>query len=70
MHKEISLLESLCGTDFTVNFLDGKSFRVFTQPGTVIKPEQIMTIEGKGMPFHKKPYKFGNLFIKFSVKFP
>jgi DnaJ-class molecular chaperone len=29
-----------------------------------------MTVEEKGLPFHKNPYKFGNLFILFRVKFP
>jgi DnaJ-class molecular chaperone len=29
-----------------------------------------MTIEDKGLPFHKNPYKFGNLFVLFSVEFP
>jgi len=29
-----------------------------------------MTIEDKGLPFHKNPYKFGNLFVLFKVKFP
>lgn len=29
-----------------------------------------MTVEGLGMPFHKTPYKFGNLFITFKIKFP
>lgn len=29
-----------------------------------------MTCEGLGMPFHKTPYKYGNLFINFKVKFP
>jgi len=29
-----------------------------------------MTIEEKGLPFHKNPYKFGNLFVMFHVKFP
>jgi DnaJ family protein A protein 2 len=29
-----------------------------------------MTIPDKGLPFHKNPYKFGNLFILFTVKFP
>ena len=29
-----------------------------------------MTVEEKGLPFHKNPYKFGNLFILFTVKFP
>lgn len=29
-----------------------------------------MTCEGLGMPFHKTPYKYGNLFITFKIKFP
>ena len=29
-----------------------------------------MTCEGLGMPFHKTPYKFGNLFVNFKIKFP
>ena len=29
-----------------------------------------MTIEDKGMPFHKSPFKFGNLFIMFKVVYP
>lgn len=29
-----------------------------------------MTIPDKGLPFHKNPYKFGNLFVLFQVKFP
>jgi DnaJ-class molecular chaperone len=29
-----------------------------------------MTVQDKGLPFHKKPYEFGNLFILFHVKFP
>lgn len=29
-----------------------------------------MCVEGLGMPFHKTPYKFGNLFIQFKIKFP
>ena len=29
-----------------------------------------MTIEDKGMPFHKSPFRFGNLFIMFKVVYP
>ena len=29
-----------------------------------------MTIEDKGLPFHKNSYKFGNLFVLFQIKFP
>jgi DnaJ-class molecular chaperone len=70
MEKEITLLESLAGCDFPIKFLDGSVFRVKSPRGKVIQPEQLMTIHEKGLPFHKNPYKFGNLFILFKVKFP
>jgi DnaJ-class molecular chaperone len=35
-----------------------------------VTPDQVFTAEGLGLPFHKTPYKFGNLFIKFNIKFP
>lgn len=70
MEKEITLLEALTGVDFVVNYLDGTKFRVQNKPGQVIKPDSLMTVEEKGLPFHKTPFKFGNLFILFKVKFP
>ena len=36
----------------------------------MIKPNDVMTCEDLGMPFHKTPYKYGNMFITFSIKFP
>ena len=36
----------------------------------IIKPNTLMTVEGLGMPYHKTPYKYGNLFINFKIKFP
>jgi len=70
LEKEVTLLEALTGVDFVVDFLDGTKFRVQTEPGAVIKPDSLMTIPEKGLPFHKNPYKFGNLFVLFQVKFP
>ena len=70
IEKEITLLESLCGCDFTIDFLDGTKLRIKSKAGDVIKPDTLMTVEDKGLPFHKNPYKFGNLFILFKVKFP
>ena len=70
MEKEITLLEALSGVDFVVDFLDGRKFRVQTEPGAVVKPDSLMTIPEKGLPFHKNPYKFGNMFVLFTVKFP
>jgi len=70
MEKEITLLQALTGVDFTIDFLDGKTLRIKNKPGEVIKPDDIKTIEEKGLPFHKTPYKSGNLFIVFKIKFP
>lgn len=36
----------------------------------MIKPDDLKTIRDKGLPFHKQPYKFGNLFVSFKVEFP
>lgn len=69
-NKEISLVEALTGVDFQIDFLDGAKFRVKSEEGQVIKPNSIMCIEEKGMPFHKKSWNFGNLFIMFKVTFP
>lgn len=70
VEKEITLLEALTGVDFVLTHLDGRKIRIKNEPGTVVKPEDIKTVEGFGMPFHKTSYKFGNLFVLFSVKFP
>ena len=70
MDKEISLLDALTMTDFTIMHLDGKIIRIKGEKGKCMKPGQTMTCEGLGMPFHKTPYKFGNLFITFKIKFP
>ena len=70
MDKEVSLLDSLTGVDFTIMHLDGKIVRIQNKPGEIIKPNSTMTCPDLGMPFHKTPYKNGNLYIKFTVKFP
>jgi len=70
MEKEITLLEALTGVDFVTSHLDGSKLRIKSTPGDVIKPDSIMTVEDKGLPFHKQSYKSGNLFVMFKVKFP
>lgn len=68
-HK-ITLCEALTGVNFVVTHLDGTKIRVKNEPGEVIKPDDLKTLPEKGLPFHKQPYKFGNLFIMFKVTFP
>ena len=70
IEKEITLLQALTGVDFVLTHLDGKKIRIKNKPGEVIKPDEIKTVEGHGMPYHKQTFKFGNLFVVFKVVFP
>ena len=70
LEKEISLIEALTGVDFILEHLDKRKIRIKNTPGEVIKPDDVKTVEGFGMPYHKQTYKFGNLFIAFKIKFP
>ncbi len=60
----------MTGYKYLYNQFDGRKILVETSPGEIIKPDQIKTVEDLGMPFFKNPYKFGNLFMIFTVKFP
>ena len=68
--QDISLTEALCGTSFYVQHLDGRVLEVLTHQGEVIKPDSWKCINEEGMPVHGRPYEKGNLYIRFSVKFP
>ena len=68
-HK-ITLAEALTGVNFVITHLDGSKIRIKNNPGEVIKPDDLKTVAEKGLPFHKQPYKFGNLFVMFKVTFP
>ena len=53
IEKEISLLEALTGVDFVLTHLDDRKIRIKNKAGEVIKPDDIKTVEGHGMPYHK-----------------
>ena len=67
---EISLLESLTGVKFIINHLNGKKILIYSNPGEIISPSTIKTVEGLGMPFFNSPNKYGNLFVDFQIIFP
>lgn len=70
IEKTITLTEALLGVNFELTHLDGTKLKIKNTPGEVIKPDDLKTLEGKGLPFHKKSFEFGNLFIIFKVIFP
>ncbi|KAJ1946125.1 DnaJ-like protein xdj1 [Linderina pennispora] len=66
---EIDLAEALCGLSRVLfTSLDGRGLHV-THAG-VIQPGDVVCIQNEGMPRAKRPRDSGDLFVKFSVKFP
>ncbi|XP_049849668.1 dnaJ homolog subfamily A member 4-like [Schistocerca gregaria] len=70
MKKTLLLSEALCGFKFTIPHLDSSTLLVESEPGEVISPGDVRSIQGEGMPHSKNPKLRGNLCIIFDVKFP
>jgi DnaJ family protein A protein 2 len=70
MEREISLLDALTGFSFEFKHLDDRPVVIQISPGDIIKPDDIREVPGLGMPIYTRSYDFGNLYVKFNVKFP
>ena len=70
MKAEISLLEALTGFQLSITHLDGRKVFIKSKKGEIIKPGMMKTVKECGMPFFDHPTRFGNLYIKFNIKFP
>ena len=70
MTADISLLEALTGFQLLITHLDGRKVLITSKKGEIIKPGMMKTVKECGMPFYDHPTRFGNLYIKFNVKFP
>lgn len=66
---EIDLLTALAGGDVAFKHVSGDYIKFTIIPGEVIAPGAVKVIEQQGMPVYRNSDK-GNLFVKFSVKFP
>lgn len=64
----LPLADALCGTALPIQLLDGATETI--QIRDVIRPNDTKLVKGKGMPNTKVPGTFGNLIIKFDVRFP
>ena len=66
---EIDLVTALAGGTIYIEHLDDRWLSVEIQPGEAIAPNAVRMVRGQGMPTYRH-HDFGNLYIKFSVKFP
>jgi DnaJ-class molecular chaperone len=68
LEKEISFKESLCGLDFSIKHINGKTFHLQHKDGTVIKDGVSKTIQKLGMK--DASGAVGSLTISFKVTYP
>ncbi|XP_031603203.1 dnaJ homolog subfamily A member 1 [Oreochromis aureus] len=70
MRMNIKLAEALCGFQKTIQTLDNRTLVISSQPGEVIKHNDVKCVMNEGMPLHRDPYERGQLIIQFQVEFP
>jgi len=68
-HK-LTLVEALLGFDIPIKHLDDRVLVIKSPPLYVTNSDDVLCIEGEGMPVHKQADKKGDLFIKFSIVMP
>jgi DnaJ-class molecular chaperone len=67
LDKNISLKEALCGFNFEINFINGKSYTLNNNKGSIVPPEYKKLYPGMGL--QRGEHK-GNMIIHFHVEFP
>lgn len=66
----ITLAEALTGLNRVVlSHLDGRGIQLRTPKGQVLRPDQVLKVEGEGMPIKRSDVR-GNLFLTLNVEFP
>jgi len=67
---EVTLAESLCGFSRVVlTHLDGRGIHINHPRGKILRPGQVLKVEGEGMPLKRGDEK-GDLYLVVKVKFP
>jgi DnaJ family protein A protein 2 len=67
-YKDISLGSALCGINFAIKHINGELINI--KYDKVIKPDDTLTVLGYGMPNINKSNEYGNLIIRFNIKYP
>jgi DnaJ family protein A protein 2 len=67
LEKQVSLKEALCGFAFEVKHVNGKSYTINNNPGSIVTPAYFKTIPNMGLT---RDGHTGNLVITFDVVFP
>ncbi|ORY86320.1 DnaJ domain-containing protein, partial [Protomyces lactucae-debilis] len=68
---QVTLAEALTGMSRVVLVhLDGRHLKFTTKPGQVLRPGQVLVVNGEGMPLGKRREGFGDLYLTVDITFP
>jgi len=67
LEKNITLKEALCGFSFELKYIDGKSYTLNNNKGSIVPPEYKKIYTGMGL---KRGEHSGNMIINFHIDFP
>jgi len=67
LEKTISLKEALCGFNFELKYINGKSYTLNNNKGSIVPPQYKKIYPGMGL---KRGDHKGNMIIEFNVEFP
>jgi DnaJ-class molecular chaperone len=67
LERKVSLKEALCGFNFELKHINGKSYTINNNPGSIVTPAYFKNIQNMGLT---RDGHTGNLVITFDVVFP
>lgn len=70
IEKTISMIESLSGFSFNLDHLNDQLITIKCLANTFVSHKEVMRVPNLGMPHHRSPMLFGDLYVQFSVKLP
>jgi len=70
MEYDVTLSEALLGFEIAFKHLDDRVIVVKSPEGKVTSPNDLMVVEGEGMPLPKNPTLAGDLYLKLNIIMP
>ena len=67
LERKISLKDALCGFSFILKYINGKSYTINNNPGSIVTPSYFKAIPNMGLT---RDGHTGNMVITFDVEFP
>jgi len=68
--QTLTLCEALCGYEFRLKHVSGKTLIVKSQPGEVVQPGDLKVLSDYGLPQKGNHFVRGHLYIQFKIVFP